>query len=311
MTASAPHWSYEQWLSELTTLLRLHPDSPSNISGVRKASLYIETMLRTLGFKVQRIVNNDNAGADILFAIRPPTHNTCTSYVGLFGHFDVETIGDTSEWGVSDPWTPTEVDGRLFARGVGDNLGPLLLRLITLQHVITDDRVALPGLVWLLHGEEEIQSPFAHLTYPFLERYLPEDTKASVLSSVVLWLEETGYFLGETSGVGGGAQQRLLFNHVDSNPLLSDALLKVISLLAEEEGRPRPQVQHRYLNKAFGVEGCPCLKHLVEPQPLLYLAIGPNDVRTNIHKPNESIPIATLATSSRQFVDVLSTVQSL
>ena len=47
-------------------------------------------------------------------------------------------------------------------------------------------------------------------------------------------------------------------------------------------------VEQRYLNKANGAENCPYIKHIVRDLP--YIAIGPNDVKTDIHSPNESIP---------------------
>lgn len=255
-------------------------------------------MLQDLGFTVRRVLNErksstgERAGADLLVATRRPGSDAvkrARDYVGLFGHFDVEEIKKPNEWVTEDPMVPKVVDGRVFCRGVGDNLGPLLLRLIALSQMPT--KLA-PGLVWFLHGEEEIQSPFALEMYPQLTEETPE------VARVALWIEETGYF--ESDG-----RQRVMHMHGDG---ISGPILELLRTSASRFGREPPNIVERYMNKAFGTEGCPCLAHLVRGGTAPYLAIGPNDLRTAIHKPNESVPLDTLAISSSQFLDVLALV---
>ena len=43
------------------------------------------------------------------------------------------------------------------------------------------------GLCWVIHGQEEVGSPYAHKLYPTVEF-------RSSLPPIGLWLEETGYF---------------------------------------------------------------------------------------------------------------------
>jgi acetylornithine deacetylase/succinyl-diaminopimelate desuccinylase-like protein len=145
-------------------------------------------------------------------------------------------------------------------------------------------RAALPGLAWIIQGEEEIGSPWAHTLFPRL-----------ALPDISLWIEETGYF--EEDGT-----QRVLARRIP--PQLAPILDRVAAL-ARAEGRD-VRVLDRYLNKAFGESRCPCLTHLVRGAP--YLAIGPNDTRTRIHAPDESLPLGTLALASRQFLGVLQEV---
>jgi acetylornithine deacetylase/succinyl-diaminopimelate desuccinylase-like protein len=159
---------------------------------------------------------------------------------------------------------------------MADNLGPLALRLLALEDA--DD---LPGMVWVIQGEEEIGSPWAHTLYPTLE-----------LPRVALWLEETGYF--EADGT-----QRLLARHL-TEPTV--ALVERLRVMAAGDGRGL-QVHERYLNKAFGQDRCPCLTWLVGETP--YLAIGPNDTHSRIHAADESLPLDTLDLSARQFLRVL------
>ena len=56
--------------------------------------------------------------------------------------------------------------------------GPLVLRLAVLR-AMQSDHISTPGLVWVLHGEEEIGSPFAHEIYPRLSATLPQVSQGS------------------------------------------------------------------------------------------------------------------------------------
>jgi acetylornithine deacetylase/succinyl-diaminopimelate desuccinylase-like protein len=263
------------WLELVASWVSAQPTAghAAGLTSVREA---LRARLERLGLTV-RLFTNEGA-APVIVASRPPEIGT--SWVGLFGHYDVESAGDG--WS-SDPFAVRVADGRAFGRGVADNLGPLALRLLALEELLGRGvlREALPGLVWIIQGEEEIGSPWAHTLFPRLE-----------LPAIHLWLEETGYFEGD------GAQ-RVLARRIPS--LLAPALDR-IRALASAEGRAL-HVLDRYLNKAFGESRCPCLTHLVGEAP--YLAIGPNDTRSRIHASDESLPLGTLSLSSAQLLGVL------
>ena len=107
-----------------------------------------------LGFSVQTIENKDARYRPLLVAIRPPT-NGCETYVGFFHHYDVEPVKGTWE---HDPWVLTEKDLRAYGRGIADNIGPFIQRLLLIEHNSFD-----VGLVFVVQGEEEIGSPFAEM----------------------------------------------------------------------------------------------------------------------------------------------------
>jgi cysteinylglycine-S-conjugate dipeptidase len=224
-----------------------------------------------LGFTTQRI--RAKGAADIIVAYREGEGERC---VGLSGHYDVEEAGDGWDF---EPFQLTQEGGRIFGRGVADNLGPLVLRLMSLEA----HRGRAPSLLWVLQGEEEIGSPFAHRHYPDLK-----------LPRVDLWIEETGYF--ELDGT-----QRLLARRVND---FAQPILRAISEDARAQGRS-VEVHDRYMNKAFGEQKCPFLTHLVGDAP--YLAVGPNDPHSMIHRPNESLSTTHLALSAQQFISILET----
>jgi cysteinylglycine-S-conjugate dipeptidase len=267
----------DRWLDLVAAWVAERPtaDHPAGLSRVREA---VGARLDLLGFSVQVRADRGEPSAPVLVAQRPPEEGK--SWVGLFAHYDVEQAGDG--WS-SDPFTLRIAEGRAFGRGVGDNLGPLALRLLALEQAICDAR-PLPGLVWVVQGEEETGSPWAHTLFPQLE-----------LPRVALWIEETGYF--EEDGT-----QRVLARRIPAT--LAPALDRVAAL-ARADGRDL-RVLDRYLNKAFGESRCPCLAHLVRGAP--YLAVGPNDTRTRIHAADESLPLSTPGLSASQFIAVLEEV---
>lgn len=238
---------------------------PEGLACVRDDCI---ALLHAAGFAVEQLDSDVPGEQPIVVARRP---GRSPRWLGLAAHYDVEEA--PGEW-QSDPWRVCERDGRLFGRGLADNLGPLAQRLLSLARLGNEG----PGIVWVIEGEEELGSPWAQRLFPRLE-----------LPRVELWLEETGYFYKD------GAQ-RILSRGAPA-PVV-DALVEV----AHAHDRAA-RVRERFLNKAFGTERCPMLQHLVGPRP--YLAIGPNDDWTRVHAPDESIDPALLPICHAQLARLL------
>lgn len=78
----------------------------------------------------------------------------------VYGHYDVQPPDPLEKWR-SDPFTPQVRDGRLYARGVSDDKGPMLIPLLVAQAFMsTQGRLPL-NVKFLFEGEEEVGS--AHL----------------------------------------------------------------------------------------------------------------------------------------------------
>lgn len=265
---------YSEYFEFLKALIKNNAIN-ENKEGLRQNAEKIIHCLKRLDFKIEYI--QKNGYSDILLATRAPICSN--NWIGMYGHYDVSVTG--KGWN-TPPTDLTQKDNRLYGRGIGDNLGPLALRLICLQR--RNRNHPSPGIVWLFQGEEEIGSPFAHQIFPILK--FPE---------VRFWIEETGYFNNEN-------EQRLLIH----NP--NEDIEKICLLLAEMSLKAQKSTYRevRFLNKAFGNNRCPFLNHIVKEQP--YIAFGPNDDLTTIHAPNESIPENTLELSFVQFDAVLDEV---
>jgi len=73
----------------------------------------------------------------------------------LYAHHDVQPTGPLELWH-TDPFTPTEVGDRLFARGAADDKAGVAVHLAALR--AHGERLPV-GVVVLIEGEEEIGSP--------------------------------------------------------------------------------------------------------------------------------------------------------
>lgn len=272
----------DQWVVVLQKFLDVKPFSSSNAAGVQQALSLLAHLVEQRGFTTKRFANPDTHGADVLVATRAPRGGG-RSWIGMFGHVDIEEVTNPERWCVRDPMQVTLKDQRWYARGIADNLGPLLARVLS----FSNDDANCAGIVWVIHGEEEIGSPFAHRLYPSLRKGIPE------MSLVGLWLEETGYFRRD------GSQRVLVLHRGANSALVEDVLGRIRALTPDRE----VHVEERPLNKAFGTNKCPCLTHLLDGA-VPYVSMGINDSYSNIHDINESVPADILSLAHRQFVAI-------
>jgi hypothetical protein len=223
--------------------------------------------LAALGFDVEAI--GSDRGRPLFVARREA--RGMDGHVVLYGHYDVTPFGREQKW-AHPPRELTVADGRLFARGVADNKGPLACRLAALATV-----EATPALTWLIQGEEETGSAVAHALLPQVMRDLRP----------TLWLDETGYhdhedgtlrLLGRTMGPDDAS--------LPPDAALTD-LLRGLRGLASRWG-VAARHECRGLNKNVVEGGCPFNHSL--PEGARYLAIGVNDSGARIHGLNESLP---------------------
>lgn len=76
----------------------------------------------------------------------------------LYGHYDVQPPDPLEEW-ISPPFEPTIRDGRIYARGVGDNKGQHFAQLLAIESLLATQEKLPCNVIVLLEGEEEIGSP--------------------------------------------------------------------------------------------------------------------------------------------------------
>ncbi|MEP3279841.1 MAG: M20/M25/M40 family metallo-hydrolase [Stappiaceae bacterium] len=130
-----------------------HPSISAHNVGIREVANLLVAQLTDLGMEARLI---ESSGHPFVFGRRDVDPAKPT--VLLYGHYDVQPPDPLEAW-ISPPFEPTIRNGRIYARGVGDNKGQHFAQLLALEtHLaVTGD---LPcNVMFLLEGEEEIGSP--------------------------------------------------------------------------------------------------------------------------------------------------------
>jgi acetylornithine deacetylase/succinyl-diaminopimelate desuccinylase-like protein len=154
----------EAWLAAheaqaLETLIRFCAipsvsTDPAFASGIAEAAAFVADQLRGAGFPSVEVVQT--AGHPCVLAEWCGVPGAPT--ILIYGHYDVQPPDPVEKW-TSPPFAPTLRGGRLFARGVSDDKGPLMIPIL----VAAAYKAVAGGLPLnvkvLIEGEEESGSP--------------------------------------------------------------------------------------------------------------------------------------------------------
>lgn len=237
-----------------------------NHQGLSRNVDFIRSRLKQMQFEIQII--SPNSPAPIIYAVKKNPESL--KKVGLYSHYDVELTNE-EKW-IHNSTNLHVIEDRLYGRGVADNLGILLLRLMAIENLPDSE---IPEIHWIFQGEEENGAPLAHEEFPKMN-----------IPKMSVWFEETGYY------DIGTYRQRYLTLNADSD------LAYVLEIATEllNDLQFSSYTENRILTK---FDECPFVNHVLLDQP--YLAIGPNDEYSRIHEPNESLSIPLIEKSFEQF----------
>ena len=125
---------------------------PAYAPAIAEAARFVADHLTAIGLDHVAICNTGGhpaVMADWLHAPGAPT-------LLIYGHYDVQPPDPLDAWR-TPPFQPTERDGRLYARGVSDDKGPVMVALTAIAALIATGTLRV-NLRLLLEGEEEIGS---------------------------------------------------------------------------------------------------------------------------------------------------------
>ncbi|TWH00649.1 acetylornithine deacetylase/succinyl-diaminopimelate desuccinylase-like protein [Mesorhizobium sp. J18] len=142
----------ESFLARLMDYVR-HPSISAQNKGIREVCQLLVTMLDRLGMEAEAI---ETTGHPMVLGRRGDDPDRPT--VLFYGHYDVQPPEPYEEW-VSPPFEPTIRDGRIYARGVGDNKGQHFAQLLALESWLAVHGDLPCNVIFLLEGEEEVGSP--------------------------------------------------------------------------------------------------------------------------------------------------------
>jgi acetylornithine deacetylase/succinyl-diaminopimelate desuccinylase-like protein len=141
----------DRFVAELSRLLAV-PSGGFEPAALAEAAALLAAMVRGLGFSVEVI---PGYGPPVILARRG---GDGPGGVLFYGHYDVQPAGNAAEW-TSPPFAPVVREGRIYARGSGDNKGQLFAHLKAVEAL---DALGCPlpaPVCLLLEGEEEVGSP--------------------------------------------------------------------------------------------------------------------------------------------------------
>jgi len=123
-----------------------------NQKDVLDSANYIADLFSEIGLNSKVTSSKNSKPAVLAHTEIDPSKKT----VLLYAHHDVQPVGDINKW-ETDPFKPEIIEGRLFARGSGDNKAGV----VTHYEVVKNLLETLPVNVKIfIEGEEEIGSPY-------------------------------------------------------------------------------------------------------------------------------------------------------
>jgi acetylornithine deacetylase/succinyl-diaminopimelate desuccinylase-like protein len=150
-------------LGELVKKRSVSLDGP-NTEGMRACRDLLVMTLENLGATVKLL--EVEHGPDAIYAEFNDFKEDDPTVL-LYAHYDVQPVGDISEW-TFDPFDSTIEHGRIFGRGASDDKSGIITHLGALQLLLSNTEALPCRIKILIEGEEELGSP--HIS-EFLERH--------------------------------------------------------------------------------------------------------------------------------------------
>ncbi len=107
-----------------------HPSISAQNKGIREVADILVAKLSAMGFEAETIATRNHPMVLGRWEKKPgkPT-------VLLYGHYDVQPPEPLGEWN-NPPFEPTIRDGRIYARGIGDNKGQHFAQLMAIETLL-------------------------------------------------------------------------------------------------------------------------------------------------------------------------------
>ena len=159
---------------------------PAHANDVGAAASWVATRLAAAGpFTVRTL---PTAGNPVVYAewLGAPDKPT----VLVYGHYDVQPADPLEKW-QSPPFAPDVRDGRVYARGVSDDKGPMLIPIVVAEAFFRTTGALPVNVKCLFEGEEEVGSPS-------LDAFI-RDNRAMLASDVVLSADGAMWRINEPS----------------------------------------------------------------------------------------------------------------
>lgn len=142
----------DAFVERLCAYLRMPSISAHGI-GIAENAGFLVSFLNSMGLDARLI---ETAGWPLVYARRDDVPGG--PRVLLYGHYDVQPPDPLDQW-TSPPFEPDIRDGRIYARGAGDNKGQHFANLLAIESLLAVNGTLPCNVIVLLEGEEEVGSP--------------------------------------------------------------------------------------------------------------------------------------------------------
>ncbi len=226
-------------LEELKAFCRIPSVStdPAYRDGIRAAAGFLGERLQRAGFANVEIV--ETGGHPVVLGEMAAGPGLPT--VLIYGHYDVQPPDPLEKW-VSPPFEPSERDGRLYARGVSDDKGPMLIPILVAEAFARTAGRPPVNLKVLFEGEEESGSPSLAPTVERLAQRLACDLVLS--ADGAMWRADKPSLTVASRGlmalevtVSGASKDLHSGRHGGSAPNPIRALTAMLASLHDADGR--------------------------------------------------------------------------
>lgn len=130
-----------------------HPSISAHDMGIRDVAKLLVEHLERLGFDAGLVETKGHP-----FVLGRREVDPAKPTILLYGHYDVQPPEPLDLWD-SPPFEPTIRNGRIYARGIGDNKGQHFAQLLAIEAHLEATGTLPCNVIFLLEGEEEIGSP--------------------------------------------------------------------------------------------------------------------------------------------------------
>jgi acetylornithine deacetylase/succinyl-diaminopimelate desuccinylase-like protein len=146
---------HERILAELMEFARIPSVStdPRRAAAMGTAAAWVAAKLEAAGpFTVRTM---PTPGASVVYAEWLGAPGAPTALI--YGHYDVQPEDPVEQWH-SPPFEPTLREGRLYARGVSDDKGPMLIPIKVAEAFFAEQKRLPINVKFMIEGEEEVGS---------------------------------------------------------------------------------------------------------------------------------------------------------
>src|SRR5690625_4916090 len=141
----------DDYLDQLFNLLK-RPSISADRDAIRHCAEVLKGDMENLGIDTQII---ETGGNPVVYGEILNDKNRFTLLI--YGHYDVQSVEPLELWN-SDPFEPEIRDGRIYARGAGDNKGQLMAQLLGLKTYQALYGELPINVKFVFEGEEELGS---------------------------------------------------------------------------------------------------------------------------------------------------------